>query len=177
MTRKRKRTRNKTSIAIVPREETYVPKPGPGQVFVQEGERESRHYRNVGNHPLDLALDRKQITEELWAAGNTYRIMFEKLGRSGIDSTQAMMSGGGSGQGVPFTDAQVDAVMAMKRIEQHLHKHDNAIVRKFCGEGWSMAAAIHAVVPCHTNGIKYRICEALINLDNALDALRVRRVA
>ena len=177
MTKKRNRTRNKTSIAIVPREEPYVPKPGPGQVFVQEGERESLHYRNVGNHPLDLALERGQITPELHTAGNTYRAMFERLGRSGIDCSQMMLSGGGGGaQSVPFTDAQVDAVRAMQKIEQVMPRRCYRIVRKFCGEGYAMAEAVMQVTPCHPSNVKYRMIEALEGLDDALDSLRVRRV-
>ena len=176
MARKRTRTRNKTSISIVPREEPYVPKPGPGQVFVQEGERESRHYRNVGNHPLDLALERKQITPELHSAGNTYRAMFERLGRSGIDATQMMLSGGGGAQNVPFTDAQVDAIRTMEKIEKLMPKRCYRIVRKFCGEGYAMAEAVMQVTPCHPSNVKYRMIEALEGLDDALDSLRVRRV-
>jgi hypothetical protein len=185
MTRKRSRMRNKNSIAIVPREEPYVPKPGPGQVFVQEGERESRHYRNVGNHPLDLALERGQISAELHAAGNTYRVMFEKLGRSGIDTTQIMQTGGGGAQSVPFTDAQVDAIRAMQQIEKVMPKRCHRIVRRFCGEGYAMAEAVMQVTPCHPSNVtpchhsnvKYRIIEALEGLDDALDQLRVRRVS
>jgi hypothetical protein len=176
MARKRPRTRNKTSISIVPREAPYVPKPGPGQVFVQEGERESRHYRNVGNHPLDLALDRGQIRPELHLAGNTYRAMFERLGRSGIDATQMMLSGGGGAQSVPFTDAQVDAVRTMERIEKLMPKRCYRIVRKFCGEGYPMVEAVMQATSCHPSSVKYRINEALEELDDALDSLRVRRV-
>ena len=81
----------------------------------------------------------------------------------------------GGAQSVPFTDAQVDAIRAMQRIEQLMPKRCYRIVRKFCGEGYAMAEAVMRVTPYHPSNVKYRMIEALEGLDDALDRSRVKK--
>ena len=106
-----------------------------------------RAWRNTTEHPLASAFHQGKIDREQYQAGDTFRELFEKIGRSGRDSTELVVIGGSSG--VPFTQEQVDAVRMIERIELNLVRF-NAVdgskyrvaARKFCGEGWSMADAV-----------------------------------
>lgn len=176
---KRNRKRRQPSVPGMPRERQTMDgpaKPGPGMVLVKEGERESTHFRNVG-HPLDLALERRQITPELWNVGNTYRVMFEKIGRSGLDSTQALDASGGGGGGAPFTQTQVDAIRSVQKIEAKLGGRDRRIIRYYCGEGMDAVEAVQRVTSVHPSSVRYRIVEALESLEDAFDSARIRVVA
>lgn len=102
----------------------------------------AKGYRNKNEHPLTAALDAEKIGADEFAAGEMYRVLFEQMGRSGRDSLE-MVSG--SGSRTPFTDAQVNAIRTIEKIEQQLKlltpKHTGepwlTIIRHFCGEGWS----------------------------------------
>jgi hypothetical protein len=170
----RKRRDRCKPLPHVKREEQYVPKPGPGQVFIQEGDDIHRHFVNVGD-PLDFALSRDQITSEMFSAGNTFRVLFAKLHRSGTDSTQALNLKGGAGTG--FTDVQAEAGASLANIRDRMSARDYRIVQLFCGEAHAMAEAVQRVTPCHPSNIKYRMAEALEGLEDALDALRIKRAA
>lgn len=160
------------------------PKVGPGQAFIIEmfaeksvGER--RRVVNTGEHPLLLAYYRGQLVSKYPAtvpeadritedqrleAGQEYRGKFEAMGRSGRDSTDFEVSGRG-GSRTPWAQTQADAIMWLKRIEEKMHPRDRIIVRKFCGEGWSMVGALrHASIIFHPNSAAYRVREALDDL-------------
>lgn len=157
--------------------EHFKPKAGPGQVLVEEGERNQRHYRNVG-HALDLALNRKQITQELWVAGHTFWAHYEiQNGRSGKDSSQALMAPGGSNGSVNCVQAAVDAGEALAKIKAVMPARSYRIVEYFCGKGLSMTESVQRVTSCHPSTCKYRIVEALEELEDALDRAKVRRAA
>jgi hypothetical protein len=189
------------------REAPYIPKAGPGQHFVLRGTAVET-FQNIGEHPLtaefEAGLDRiasaeaaaermklpkdslvlkkyrdLQISPELNAAGMTFRILFAQMHRSGMDSTQALMTAGGGGGGAgatPWTDRQAKAIRTIRDIERALKPRDYTIVRMLCGEGHSMAKAVLAAAPCHPSGTKYRVIEALEELSAAMDRLRIRRL-
>jgi hypothetical protein len=69
------------------------------------------HFVNIGD-PLDLALSRDQLTPEMFSAGNTFRMLFAKLQRSGTDSTQALNLGDGTGSGFTQVQAEAGATLA-----------------------------------------------------------------
>jgi hypothetical protein len=146
-------------------------KAGPGQIFVQEGERESEHFKNIGD-PLDLALARNQITQALWDVGDLFRKTFAMLGASGKDSTQALMSPGGSSDGAAaWSQGMVDAAKVMKGIQDKMPARSYRIVRYFCGEGMPMGEAVARVTSIHPSTVKYRVVEALEDLEDALESL------
>lgn len=159
-------------------EEAYRPKAGPGQQFVRElidaRQGHAKRLRNVGEHPLTLAHARGRISDAQFHAGEHYRDLYEKRGRSGRDSTQPVI-GGGSGE--PWAQQQVDAIRALSKIERRLTRPNRIIVKFFCGEGWSMAQAVHQAVRCHQDAILSRVCEALDDLDDVIGGRRKRRMA
>ncbi len=95
-------------------------------------------WRNASQHPLFVALEAQKISADEYAAGEFYRALFEKIGRSGRDSTQFAVIG--TGGAVPFTDSQVTAILWLKAIEERIPP-DRCnwvlFIRAFCGEGWS----------------------------------------
>lgn len=148
------------------------PRVGPGQLFAVEtiasgsGHGQVRRHRNIGEHPLTLAYESGKISADEHNAGNTYRVLFEKMGRTGKDSTDFEVSG--SPAGTPFTQTQVEAIQAIKKIEAAMDRRNAAIVRKFCGEGLSMKEAVMRSTACHGDGVLYRLREALENLGDAI---------
>lgn len=157
-------------------------KTGSGQLLVLENFEEgsagqSRRYRNIAAHPLEMARERQMISPELYTVGNTYRIMFEKMGRSGRDSTQALDRIVNGASPTPFSQIQVDAVRAIEKLERSMPARDARIVRKFCGEGVPMNEAVQRATPCHPNGIKFRLVEALEQLHDAFERERLHIVA
>lgn len=162
--------------ATSPREALYRPS-GPGIVLIEEGERESRHFRNVGD-PLDLAYERGQISEELHQAGNIYREAYEKRGRSGLDSTQMIdRSRSGESTPTPFCQMQVDAIRFIERVEACMSTRDARIVRYFCGEARQASESVMRATNCHPSNIKYRIIEALEELRDAIGSSKRMRAA
>lgn len=154
------------------REEPYIPKIGPGQIFIEEGADEHRHFRNVGD-PLDKAREDEAITPGLFDVGHNFRVIYSNLHRSGTDSTQALnVIGGGAGAG--YTQTQAEAGLALARLRERMSGRDYRIIEKFCGEAIPMAEAVQRVTPCHPSNIKYRIIEALESLEDAFDSLRIR---
>jgi hypothetical protein len=158
-------------------------KAGAGQVLVIEqyntgSSGTGRRYRNVGEHPLTLAWKRGSIADGLHDAGGAFRALYEQMGRSGLDSTQALCSSRSSGASPsPFTQTQVDAINQIKRIEERMYRQNYRIVRNFCGEGMSMRESVLSVTSMHANGIRDRVVEALADLDVVLEKLHIRKAA
>lgn len=126
----------------------------------------SMRFRNIGEHPLTLAYESGKISADEHNAGNTYRVLFEKMGRTGKDSTDFEVSG--SSARTPFTQTQYEAIQAIQKIEAAMDRRNAAIVRKFCGEGLSMKEAVMRSTACHGDGVLYRLREALENLGDAI---------
>lgn len=151
---------------------------GPGQEFIIQrvakgsGKGEAIRHRNVGEHPLVLARARKKISAEEYTAGAIYRTLCEKLNRSGKDSTVLTIAGGDGA--VPWSDAQVAAIQSIQRISQIIGQSNTLILRKFCGEGASATESVHRYVACHSDGVMWRIREALDQLCEALRKLKIR---
>lgn len=137
----------------------------------------AKRLRRQDEHPLTLAYHRGQLTshyppetpevfqitaDERLAAGEAYRTHYETLHRSGRDSTDMNVGGGCT---TPWTQSQADAGKEIKKIESRMHPRDAIVVRKFCGEGFSMVDALRAArIDFHPNGVTYRIREALDDL-------------
>lgn len=175
----RKRTRTKVTLRRVDFDGPAKTADGQEHIiekFAEGSSGTARRFKNVGEHPLLLAHARHQITDDQFAAGNTFRDLFEQMQRSGRDSTVAMASSRTGAQPLPFTDTQVVAITTLKRIEQMMAARNYRIVRRFCGEAVAMVEAVQRVTACHPSGVKYRMQEALEDLDDALEKLRVRRL-
>lgn len=147
---------------------------GPGQIFITEpiakgsGKGIAKRQRNIGEHPL-TALRKCQppkISADEHNAGNTYRVLFEKMGRTGKDSTDFEVSG--SPARTPFTQTQYEAIQAIQKIEAAMDRRNASIVRKFCGEGLSMKEAVMRSTACHGDGVLYRLREALESLGDVI---------
>lgn len=144
------------------------PKHGPGGIYIREfvsarTGREER-YRNIGEHPLTLAHERRKISDEQFAAGDEFRSLCElRLGGS-RDSTDMVPGAGGAGAGLCFAQAQIDAGRRLERLRARIKTRDWIILEKFCGEGWSMAEAVRAATLCHPSGVLFRVQEALDEL-------------
>lgn len=146
---------------------------GPGQLFAVEiiasgsGHGQIRCHRNIGEHPLTLAFESGKISADEHNAGNTYRVLFAKMGRTGKDSTDIS---GAKVDGAPslWAQHQVDAIRSIQKIEGAMDKRNAAIVRKFCGEGMAAREAVMRVVACHPNGVLFRLREALESLADAI---------
>ncbi len=94
-------------------------------------------FRSKKTHPLEIALETEKISHDEYAAGEVYRGFYDKMGRSGKDSTDFTII---SGNRTPFTDSQVIAIRAVESIETALKRLTKdarwvVIVRRFCGEG------------------------------------------
>jgi hypothetical protein len=168
------------NLAVVERDDGPS-KRGPGQIFIKEkiakgsGKGEATRHRNIGEHPLTLAWSRKRINGNQFAAGEVYRILCEKLNRSGKDSTIIVIPTGG--QRTPWTQEQAQAALSLKKIDAELGDDNRKILRSFLGDGASMAEAVQRHVPCHPSGVIWRMLEALDRLDEALRALQIRTTA
>lgn len=161
-------------------------KAGPGAVlsveqFFESGTAASKkRLRNHGEHPLTLAFHRGQLiskysydvpeaqritANERLAAGEEYRRHYEQMRRSGRDSTDMAGGHGGGGAGTPWTETQAMAIHWVKSIERRMHHKDAAIIRNFCGEGYTMPESLRSArIDFHLNGVTYRIREALDEL-------------
>lgn len=154
------------------REPRFVPKAGPGQVFVEEGTAISK-FRNIGEHPLTLAFERGKLlgpgddvdkATARFESGDRFRTAFERMGRSGRDSTELVGVAGGR-SGAPWSQSQRDAMRFLQRCREDMAPNNFAIVWKFCGEGWAMPDACRAAkVVVHPDGVAYRVREALDDL-------------
>lgn len=90
-------------------------------------------FRNSEEHPLTAALDGHKISQDEFAAGEVFRVLYEARGRSGRDSTEFVVV---SGDHTPFTDAQVNAIKMIQAIERNIENGPwVTIIRAFCGEG------------------------------------------
>jgi hypothetical protein len=154
------------------------PKPGPGDVYVEEfvSARTGRElrFRNIAEHPLTLAHARGRISDEQFVAGEEVRTLYELRAVTGRDSTN-IAPGVGVCTDVPFTQTQVDAMRRLGRIRQQLKKRDWIILEKFCGEGWPMAEAVRAATVCHRSGVLQRVQEALDELVEVRSCRREER--
>ena len=130
-------------------------------------------WRNHGEHPLMLALFREKIDRTEYDAGNLYRRYYEQMGRSGKDSTDLSVVGGGSG--LPFTQTQVDAIHAVQAIERRIQQPYDVIVRKFCGEGYSASEAVRAARFHNPKNVWEKMRLALNKLATAVAASGVSR--
>ena len=143
-------------------------KVGPGQVLKIEHYNSGsvgtkKRWKNFGEHPLTLAHHRGQITDAMFDAGQSYRKAYEVIHRSGRDSTQMINIGGRSG--LQWSDERAAAERKIKRFDDALPKRSRVIVRAFCGEGASAAAAVLRIVPLHRpQGVMDRLREALADL-------------
>lgn len=154
----------------------FHPKPGPGDIYVEElvsakTGRELR-LRNIGEHPLTLAHARGRISDEQFAAGEELRTLYEMRGATGVDSTCMSTSGGGGRADLAFAQSQIDAMRRLAQLRDRLKRRDWTILEKFCGEGWSMAEAVRVATVCHRSGVLQRIHEALDELIEARSARR-----
>lgn len=165
------------------------PQPGPYKSFEQYGKGATAKYRNVENvHQLDLAYERGMLgdigphsngrADALYRAGKVYRGLCEAIHRSGLDSTQMIdRTRSGDPSPPPGTQAQADAAMMLGQIDKKLAPRNKEILRNFCGENRSMTESVYRVTGCHPNGVKYRLVEALEDLEDALRGLHVRKAA
>lgn len=133
----------------------------------------SHAWRNHGEHPLMLAHFRGKIDKPEYDAGNLYRRYFEMMGRSGKDSTDLAVVGGGTG--LPFTQSQVDAIHAIQAIERRIQQPYDVIVRKFCGEGYSASEAVKAARFHNPKNVWEKMRLALNKLATAVAASGVSR--
>lgn len=129
---------------------------------------EKRRYRALpADHPLVRAWVKGKIDEFQFGAGNVYRVVYEKANDPhGRDSTQGIAvdrSRSGDGVGTAARDL-IDARKSLARVEKSLGSVDRIIVRRFCGQGQSMSAAVYAATECATNGVLFRVREALQSL-------------
>lgn len=124
-------------------------------------------------HPLDKV--RSKIDPAQYNAGNIYRVMYEKLERSGIDCTIALGMSGSSGDpsGGLWIDEHRDAYEALKRIKTALPDWEHEILRKVCGEAWPISDAVHAHAICHEDGTLKFFQNALNHLASAISGSRV----
>jgi hypothetical protein len=157
----------------------FRPKPGPGDVYVEEfvsakTGRELR-LRNIGEHPLTLAHARGRISDEQFAAGEELRALYELRACSGVDSTCMTPGRGGGRADIGFAQSQIDAMRRIAQLRDRLKQRDWIILEKFCGEGWSMAEAVRAGTVCHRSGVLQRVHEALDELIEARCARPERR--
>ena len=91
--------------------------------------------------------------------------------RSGRDSTDINLVSGGAA--APITQPMVDATKRIIAIDCHLKKQDRAIIRHVCGEGWWPSVAVREACGEHYDkAVVPRLCEALDNLIEAIDAAR-----
>lgn len=132
-------------------------------------------WKNHGEHPLSIAYFREKIDKPEYDAGNLYRRYFEMMGRSGKDSTDLAVVGGGSG--LPFTQSQVDAIHAIQAIERRIQQPYDVIVRKFCGEGYSASEAVKAARFHNPKNVWEKMRLALNKLATAVAASGVSREA
>lgn len=155
-------------------------KVGPGQIFITEtiakgsGKGVAKRLRNVGEHPLTALrkCENPKISADEHTAGQIYRTLCAKKGRTGKDSTDFDVPGGVSG--VPWTQTQADAMNSLKKIDALLHEDNRAILRNICEEGMGATEAVMRAVACHPNGVIYRLREALKRLGDALRTLGIR---
>lgn len=154
-------------------------KAGPGQIFIIEpiakgsGKGMAKRHRNIGEHPLTALrkCENPKISADEHTAGQVYRTLCEKKARSGKDSLDCDIPGGGSR--TPWTQEQADAMNALMKIDALLHEDNRAILRNICEEGMGATEAVMRAVACHPNGVIYRLREALKRLGEALRKLGI----
>lgn len=159
-------------------------KAGEGQVLVIEWFNEGsagqkRRWRNRGEHPLTLAWARGQISDGMFAAGETYRWAYEvSHGRSGVDSTQALMASARCSAGYGWLQSAVDAGAFLARVDAAMPDRSRDIVRAFCGKGHKPADAVRAsVILQRPQGVMDRLREAMEDLERSLTKTTGRRAA
>lgn len=132
------------SPAKKPDSEPEMPTPHAHGDFVQDRALSTRAGAKMGwrnRRPSERALLDGKIDHDEMAAWEAYSGFFDAIGRSGKDSLE-LVTGGGSG--IPFTQSQVDAIRIIQKIEAKLCPQHRLIVRKLCGEGYTMAQACKA---------------------------------
>lgn len=152
-----------------------------GPAVIHGGHEQTRHLRVVAGskmgwvnrreHPLTWAFDRGQLgrggaiemaeAKRRLNAGEEYRVLYETSRGRTRDSTDLdVVKGGG---GYPITIAMADAVKKLVAIDFRLGKNDRTLIRRVCGEGYTLAQAIADVFPSdkYRHGVSVRFCEAL----------------
>ena len=75
------------------------------------------------------------------------------------------------GAGTSITLGMADATKRIIAIDCHLKKQDREIIRHVCGEGWWPSVAVrHACGEHYDKAVVPRLCEALDNLIEAIEA-------
>jgi len=159
---------------------------GPAKLHAGHSERNvggtagaKKAWQNDAEHPLSLAYAKGQLIRgnerysslQRFEAGDQYRRLFEMMHRSGRDSTDINLVSGGAGE--PITEHMVDATRRIIAIDRHLKMQDRAIIRHVCGEGWWPSVAVRDACGEHYDkAVVPRLCEALDNLIEAIDAAR-----
>lgn len=155
-------------------------KSGEGQVHVIERFNEGtsgqkKRFRNIGHNPLKLAHRCGQITINMLDDGEAYREIYEMChGRSGVDSTQALMSSRSGSESVAWVDSATNAGAALKRIDAAMPMRSLAIVQAFCGQGIAAPEAVRLgkINLSRPQGVWDRMREALEDLSEAMRSAR-----
>jgi len=140
-----------------------------------------RRYRALpADHPLVKLFIKGKIPENEFNPGNIYRIIFERANDpAGRDSTAAMaISASRSGDGEPAVRADMALCRdALANIHYRMATVNGEIIRKFCGLGLSIAAAIDSTVICAASGRTARAREALQALGEAMAKVDMPEIA
>ncbi len=95
---------------------------------------------NLAEHPLEMMLARRRLTQAQYEAGIRFRAIYEHAmigpGR-GIDPGKIKVDGGKMGD--PLSDAVLHAHGELKRILPRLGRNGSDVVLKVCGQGMSIS--------------------------------------
>lgn len=95
---------------------------------------------NLAEHPLEMMLARRRLTQAQYEAGIRFRAIYEHAmigpGR-GIDPSKIKVDGGKMGD--PLSDAVLHAHGELKRILPRLGRNGSDVVLKVCGQGMSIS--------------------------------------
>ena len=168
------RRKRKPNLKLVPKApEPILHRPPQGEYeeeLIGGGHGHAKRLRRIDEHPLTLAYARGKLGKvnsqqavDRYTAGDIFRARFNEMGRSARDSTD--LSVGGGGIGTPWTTIQAKAIRDIGDIKRGMKVVNYRIVRKFCGEGYSMTAALReANVACHHTKVVECVCKALDDL-------------
>jgi hypothetical protein len=163
----------RSATKSAPQDEPMPPGPHAKGEFVQDRALSTRAGTKYGWRkltPQQQAENAGKIDSDEALAWEIYSKFYAAMGRAGKDSLEIV--GGISGGGTPFTQAQVDAIRVIERIERRLIPQHQTIVRALCGEGYSMAEACKkAGIPARKTNETIRL--ALSKLCTAIMGARV----
>lgn len=125
----------------------------------------NRKNQLAGGNPKYCASDRLE-------AGTAYSEHFDLAQSSGRNLLDLDHARGKIG-GLPFSDAQANAIRWLQSVESHMGNADRVIIRKVCGEGLTPAEAIvHACGRDYAKATLARFREALDALCDSLVVIR-----